>query len=126
MKLKLTKTQKRAILTGMRALLVRPGGWTKGTFSAGRVGRKGEIYRSYCLAGAANDAALNIGISADRYSVDVVEALSIEALAAAKLAAMGARYDREQGPATFEFNDRSKTRKSDVLALVDEKLAELA
>jgi len=123
---KLTKTQKRAILTGMRALLARRGGWSKGTFRESKVSRGGEIYPSFCLAGAANAAAIELGIDAAAYTDEVVKALSIEALAAAKLASIGARYDRHDGPATFEFNDRSKTRKSDVLALVDEKLAELA
>jgi hypothetical protein len=120
---KLTKTQKRKILEGMLARLSRRGGWMKRGFKESRQGPDGVPYFSFCLAGAANDAALEIGVETDKYGSDVVKALSLDALAAAKLG--NARMEEYELP-TFIYNDRSKTTKRDVLALVNEKLAELA
>jgi hypothetical protein len=125
--MKFTKEQKRKILKGMRSRLERPGGWVQNVFTD-RSKEDTRGYPSFCLAGAANDAAKEIGIFDGYGDQDaVVKALSIDALAAAKLGAKAQAEVEESGEvATYTFNDRSKTRKKDVLALVDEKLAELS
>jgi len=124
--IRLTPKQRLAILQATRTNLARPRGWVKGVFR--KTYDDGEI--GYCLAGAAKHEAGRL--YPDRFTyVDesrLVKALSLDALAQAKLA-----HDRDRESAdkagsgyvfTFRFNDRSKTRKRDVLALLDEKIAE--
>lgn len=121
---RLTKKRKIAILKGMRSRLAARGGWIKGDFRKTRA--KGTV--GFCLAGAARDAYLEIiGHEGPYVSYeDVVQALSIETLAKAKISASRQKLVEEDGHvATYYFNDARTTKKADVLALVDEKLAEL-
>ena len=100
-----TKTRKLAILHRMRELLERRGGWVKETLDNGRGG--------YCLLGAESRAIREL------YGKSVLNTggrkLSIYAAAKAR-----------GFPYVSAFNDSPKTRKADVLALVDEKIAELS
>lgn len=128
--MKLTKKQKRLILEGMRSRLARPKGWVKGTFiRAVGTDKDGELIHGFCLAGAGRDAYREVIGESCPDEVDLMKTLSIETLAKARLASHPklSQVDIDAGDAaTFHFNDASSTRKKDVLALVDEKLAELS
>jgi hypothetical protein len=128
--MRIPKNTRRAILLRTRELLAQ--GWTKHTFRKTTHDDGGNRHTSYCIAGAAMEAAVSIdrqrflGIAES----EVVMALSIDALAKAKLAASFPNLNREVenrfAQATYLFNDASRTKKKDVIALIDEKLAELA
>lgn len=129
----LTKQKKLAILKGMRSRLAKSKGWVQGqlkttyydTYAFGAE-RKVTGY-GFCLAGAAADALeemegveklSELGMTEE----ELMRRLSVNTLANAKLASSGIK---REGFATFAFNDHRDTRKRDVLALVDEKIAEL-
>jgi len=120
----LTKPQKLKVLKRTRELLERPGGWVQGTFWTGKYTKQGlrEDIPKMCLAGAAQWAAGELGYLSgsgitqyDRLATtEVADHISLRDLA------------REKGfEGVPEFNDRSRTRKKDVLALIDERIAQL-
>lgn len=125
--MRLTKKKKAEILRKTRELLDRPKGWTKHTFS--RPISKGPdafpYMHAYCVAGAAYKASrILYGYDADLSEAELVKALSIDALARARLASEGVEVAEDE-VATYLYNDRSTTRKKDVISLIDEKLAEI-
>lgn len=101
-----TKKRKLAVLKRMRELLGKRGGWIRYSFNNGIGG--------YCLLGAENESLLELYrqngllIDPDGSRLSIHEA------------AMNRGYRR-----VSRFNDDPKTRKKDVLALLDEKIAEL-
>lgn len=83
-------------LAYMRSLIARPGGWVKGV-ERQRNDRTGKM--SYCLVGAHRNAATVLGGKGQQRAWRLIrEAAPIE-------------------PITF--NDQAKTRKKDVLAVLD-------
>ena len=108
---KFTKKNKLLVLCRMRELIGRPKGWTKGFMKNWSTG-------AVCLLGAEREALAEMG-ACDEFSFFFLdgdgEKLSIHKAAKAR----GFRH-------VTDFNDAPKTRKKDVLSLIDEKIAELS
>lgn len=132
----LTKKKKLAVLKRTRELLARPNGWHKGSF---RQTRKGHRYvapwqdhtpeqfaeaNSFCIAGAARQALREIDPDIRLSEDELCQKLSLETLARAKAVANGIELG-EDDFGVYTFNDSRKTRKKDVVALLDEKIAEV-
>lgn len=122
------KRDRIAILKGMHSRLSRPGGWVQGAFRRPRVDKNGKHFVAFCLAGAAQDAAYERGIYRPVGDGNIVRELGIDALALAKLAETSPRKaalhdDGYAGSPTMGYNDYSRTRKRDIIALVNEALA---
>jgi hypothetical protein len=144
--MRIPKKTRVAVLKRTRELLARKHGWAKGTFDRpakdrhhryvyenGNKDGNENIMRAYCIAGAAKQATREIDPErfANMAEAEIVRELSIEALAAARLQdfpVLAKRFadDPSMYSATFLFNDASKTRQKDVVALLDEKLEEVA
>lgn len=111
-----TKQNKLKVLRRMRELLGRRGGWIKGMADNGRGG--------FCLLGAESVALAELTGEREQVAWRYDKAgrkLSLDR------AARDRGYDLDVGNAypVALFNDAKKTRKKDVLALIDEKIAEL-
>lgn len=106
-----TKKNRLLVLKEMRELLARPDGWTKGAFSRERF-LKDHHMHAYCLLGAERHVLLRLGIT------------PFKDLDGAKLSIRTA-VKRRGFDDVINFNDNHTTRKKDVLALLDECIAEL-
>lgn len=121
----LSKPQKIKVLKRTRELLARRGGWTQGSFWKKHYQNSEEI-PAMCLAGAAQYAADELGylksdvekniFMGDYYldSEEVANEISLLDLVQSK--------GFEDVP---DFNDTGGTDKKDVIALIDERLAQL-
>lgn len=120
---RLTRQLKLAILRESRALIARYGGWTKGTWK--RYSDNGRV--QYCLVGAINEAAKKHGLtyhSGDeigRSDAAVASAISIDTYAKT----WGESHGYQAVEGAMSINDAGKTRKKDVLALVDDYIEKL-
>jgi len=100
-----TKKKKLEILKKMRTILSRPNGWIKDVLENGAGG--------YCLLGAERKALEELyGVSYRHVDSN-----------GAKLIGKAVVRDRGFG-AVDEFNDAKKTKKKDVIALLDEMIAQ--
>lgn len=116
---RLGRKQKIAVLKAARKKLAAPGGWVKGRWHSIKLNKKGEFVDQYCLAGACSAAYAELYPEKSQPGVIgntmVADHISLQALVAAKT-----------GHSNIpKFNDNKLTKKSDVLAIVDEKIAEL-
>lgn len=109
-----TKKRKLAVLKEARRLIARPKGWAKGVWWDDV---EGKDYQALCLGAACQRAAQNLGFAdGDIRTTDVAMRVSLSRLLKKKT---GNSY-------IPTFNDARGTRKKDVLALIDEKIAELS
>ncbi|MCI0440743.1 MAG: hypothetical protein L0177_16680 [Chloroflexi bacterium] len=127
----LSKKNKLKILKKARSLVVRPNGWVKGEYvSPLATDEKGETFYAFCSAGAVWEAhkdVMNAPLSPEQLD-QLCDELSISALAKAKLSGRSALLSRVDSigiAPLVVFNDAATTRKADVVALFDEKIAEL-
>jgi hypothetical protein len=108
------KRTKVELLRRARALLARPKGWDKGWERL----NDGYEYPAYCLGSACQVAAQEMDLfrpgQETNYSTDVADQISLLKLV------------RERGyGSVVSFNDSRDTRKKDVLAVIDERIAQL-
>lgn len=116
---RLTKRLRRKIVLDAHALLARRGGWIKGSWK--EIGGDGKP--KFCLVGAINEAARMNGLTYDR---DVPIGRTDEAVAEAISIETYIRRERPKFGAAMAFNDDRKTRKRDVLAVLDGYAEELS
>jgi hypothetical protein len=109
------KQQKIELLKRVRKMLARPRGWAKGSWELPNPGRS---YDAYCLATACQVAAIEMDLVRPemhlKYHIGVAEEISLLTLVR--------KRDSYSIP---NFNDRVETKKKDVLAVVDERIAQL-
>ena len=105
----MTKKRKLAILRRMRELLGKRGGWIQGAYHNDEGGS--------CLLGAGSQAASEVlgkHVTGGQFGVDLAPKISLTE-AAKKRGFSG----------LWQFNDSPKRKKKEVLALLDDKIAEL-
>lgn len=119
-KYRLGRRQRLEILREARRRLARPRGWTKGSYRRDHAASDGGA--SFCLVGAVNHTARDLFPAKfggenhlSEASNDLVRLLSVE----------GA-VQRKGFSSVPNFNDAGKTRKAEVLAVLDEKIEELS
>jgi len=107
---RLTKQRKLKILIRMRGLLGKRKGWIQGSYE--------DYTGGYCLLGAgaqATNDVIGTDIGGDEFALDIAPKLSI------------IKSVKDRGfDFVWRFTDSKKTRKKDVLALLDEKISELS
>lgn len=113
---RLTKKEKIEILRRAKALLRRRNGWTKGTLR--RVYRnvdEGVETYAYCVLGACQQAAIDKGVlrpDSPWWNTEAVYPLA-------------RRLGITRPGAAVRLNDSSKTKKADVILLLDEQIKAL-
>ena len=114
--MRLKKAQKIELLKRVRKMLARPKGWAQGGWSHST----DRGYPAYCLAAACQAAANEMALQPDRgsdfsiYSTDVADYVSLKKV----VKAHGFGY-------VPGFNDNPSTKRMDVLAVIDERIAQL-
>ena len=127
---RLTKDLKREILVRARAKLARRGGWVKGFWAR----RDDAGQPQFCIVGAINRAAQEVGLRyqdgrwIDRTDARVVQAISLDSFTGPFAAEVLGRLNADGMPFKYAmtFNDDKRTRKKDVLALLDAYIEELS
>jgi hypothetical protein len=109
------KQQKVELLKRVRKMLARPKGWAKGSWELSNPDRS---YPAYCLATACQVAAVEMDLVQPgmqlKYHTDVANEISLLKL-----------VKQRDSYSIPNFNDRDETKKKDVLALIDERIAQL-
>lgn len=105
------------ILVEARALLARRGGWVRGALYQQRIGSEA----SYCSMGALNKVAVGFAVT-----YQAPERRGFKTAERALAQAMGPYRHMLPSDAIIRFNDRSKTRKKDVLAAFDRAIEALS
>lgn len=111
------------VLTRVREILATPHAWTRGSWRKTNTSGRGYGGESFCLLGACQQAYFEVyGKRDSGDGGQLAEELSLATLARAK---NGNLFSTPTN-AVVTFNDKKGRTKAEVIALVDERLAELS
>lgn len=115
---KKTKSKRVNALEAARSLLARPRGWTQRVSQRTVYLKNGGTTNAYCATGAIDEAAKGLGISPLPILAAMKRVLKASWRGKSKL-------QTRSLPSIVGFNDKSSTRKKDVMALFDKTIKAL-